>query len=311
MNLPERSGPLLCVAGLRKEFGRVVALEGLDLRLEEPGVYGFLGPNGAGKTTTFKLVAGLLRPCAGRVLIGGWDVHRNPRRALSILGVHFDAPAFYPYLSGRDNLRVISRWLGLSHEKRIDELLGLVSLSSDADRKVQEYSWGMKQRLGLAATLLSDPPLLLLDEPTNGLDPAGIADIRRLLPQMAHEERRVVVLSSHRMDEVQAICDHVTIINRGAIVGAGRPAELASDSAVVEIRCEPIEHALEVLRAAEPAARIVRTGGRHVEVTGTTQPVAQLNRLLIEAGVAVEEIAERRESLEEIFFRLTGGGADA
>ncbi len=299
--------PILHVEALQKRYGAVTALQGLDLRLDRPGVYGFLGPNGAGKTTAFKTVAGLLRPTSGRVRIGGADVHVEPREALRHLGVQFDAPAFYPYLSGRDNLQVIAHWLGRRLEMRIDALLERVGLGGAADRRVQEYSWGMKQRLGLAATLLSDPQLLLLDEPTNGLDPAGIADIRRLLPRMAHEEGRTILLASHRMGEVEQVCDHVTIIHHGAVVAAGEPAVLIAGEGAIEIRTPDAARAAELVRSAAPEATIERLSGDRLGVRGAAMTPAALNRRLLEGGVEVEEIVRRGESLEDLFFRLTGG----
>ncbi len=303
--------PMLALEGVSKRFGRLTALRDLHLAFDAPGVYGLLGPNGAGKTTTFKIIAGLLRPSAGRVRIEGIDVHRDTRDAMAHLGVQFDSPAFYPYLSGCDNLKVIAHWIGRRLDDRIGELLERVGLSRAADQAVREYSWGMKQRLGLAATLLPDPRLLLLDEPTNGLDPAGIADIRRLLPQWAGERGRIVILSSHRMGEVERMSDHVTIIHQGAIVASGRPGELAGGQAVIEIECDVADRAAELLRQQVPLVELERLGSHRLHVRGYDRPASHLNRFLIEGGVAVEQIREQRESLEEVFFRLTGGGDDA
>jgi ABC-type multidrug transport system ATPase subunit len=297
--------PILDIENLGKNFGRIRALKGINLRLERPGVCGFLGPNGAGKTTTFKLAAGLLRPTTGRVSIGGVDVGENPRAALANLGILFDTPAFYPYLSGRDNLQVISRWIGRDYSRRIAELLALVGLDQAGKRPVSGYSWGMKQRLGLAAALLADPPLLLLDEPTNGLDPAGIADVRRLLPKLAYEQGRTVMLSSHRMDEVEQICDRVAIIHQGEIVASGTPAELASGESSIEIHCPDIDSARQALAEMNGVEKVEQTGAGRLEVVAPGISAGTLNRLLIERGLVVEQVLDRRESLEEIFFRLT------
>lgn len=298
--------PVLFVDKLVKDFGRTRALAGIDITIEKPGVYGFLGPNGAGKTTTFKSIAGLLRPTSGRVLINGVDVHRETRLAVSELGIQFDGPVFYPYLSGRDNLRVAARWLGRELEDRIDKLLETVGLSGDADRATAGYSWGMKRRLGLAAALLSDPKLLLLDEPTSGLDPGGIADVRELLPRLAHGQGRSVFLSSHRMDEVEQVCDHVTIIHRGEIVAGGTPAELASDENVVEIQCEKAGAAVAILEGLANIVKAEQTAADRLEVFAPTVRASRINQFLIDQGITAEQIVVRRETLEEVFFRLTG-----
>ena len=297
---------ILNIENLAKDFGRVRALRKINLRLDRPGVYGFLGPNGAGKTTTFKLAAGLLRPTAGRVSIGGITVGKNTRAAMSSLGILFDTPAFYPYLTGRENLLVISRWIGRDCSRKISELLSLVGLDHAGKQHVSGYSWGMKQRLGLAAALLSDPALLLLDEPTNGLDPGGIADVRRLLPKLAYEQGRTVMLSSHRMDEVEQICDQVTIINQGVIIASGSPAELASGDSSIEIHCADIEAARRVLSEIDGIDAVEQTGAGRLRVVAPGIPAGTINRLLIERGVTVDQVLDRRESLEDVFFRLTG-----
>ena len=297
---------ILNIENLAKDFGRVRALRKINLRLDRPGVYGFLGPNGAGKTTTFKLAAGLLRPTAGRVSIGGITVGKNTRAAMSSLGILFDTPAFYPYLTGRENLLVISRWIGRDCSRKISELLSLVGLDHAGKQHVSGYSWGMKQRLGLAAALLSDPALLLLDEPTNGLDPGGIADVRRLLPKLAYEQGRTVMLSSHRMDEVEQICDQVTIINQGAIIASGSPAELASGDSSIEIHCADIEAARQALSEIGGIETVEQTGAGRLRVVAPGIPAGTINRLLIERGITVDQVLDRRESLEDVFFRLTG-----
>jgi ABC-2 type transport system ATP-binding protein len=301
---------ILVVENLRKEFKRVAALRGIDIVLDEPGVYGFLGPNGAGKTTTFKLISGLLRPTSGQVIVDGIDVARSPRDAMTRLGVQFDSPAFYPYLTGRDNLLTATRWLDRPvGPDRVDALLGEVGLGNAAGRKVGGYSWGMRQRLGLASALLSDPPLVLLDEPTNGLDPAGIADVRSLIPRLARDEGRTVFLSSHRMTEVEQICDHVTIIHEGAIAASGAPSELASPDPAVEVRCEDAPRAARAIDGMAGGFTVRVTSANALRVLGGATP-AEVNKRLVEQGISVEQVMTRTESLEQVFFRLTGGSGE-
>jgi ABC-2 type transport system ATP-binding protein len=301
---------MLRVEKLEKRFGRVHALKGIDIVLDSPGVYGFLGPNGAGKTTTFKLIGGLLRPTGGRILVGGVDVRAETARAVSKLGILFDQPAYYPFLTGRENLSVFNRWMGLDDSGRADQLLGMVGLGGAGGRKVGGYSWGMKRRLGIAAALLGDPAILLLDEPTNGLDPAGIADMRKLLPRLAWEEKRTVLLSSHRMEEVSQICDHVTIINGGEIAAAGTPAELSTGSPWIEIESPEADRAFSLLKESGLTDEIKRKSASVIEVLSIGRSAASINTLLVEKGLEVTGVREKRESLEDIFFRLTGGGDD-
>lgn len=297
---------ILVIENLRKEFGRLTALDGINILLDKPGVYGFLGPNGAGKTTTFKLICGLLRPTSGRVVVGGCDMRFEPQEAVAKLGVQFDAPAYYPYLTGRENLQVFDRWLGRQSENKIDNLLQVVGLVEAQNRRVGGYSWGMKQRLGLAAALLSDPALMLLDEPTNGLDPGGIADVRRLLPKLAYEQGRTILLSSHRMEEVEQICDAVTIIHQGRIVASGTPSELAAGDAEIVIRCADPAAARGVLSHLAGIREITQVGPGRLKIHAPELAASAVNKYLVENGVAVEEVTQRRESLEEVFFRLTG-----
>ena len=301
---------MLKVEKLEKRFGQVHALKGIDIVLEKPGVYGFLGPNGAGKTTMFKLIGGLLRPTSGRMLIGGIDVRAETAKAVSRLGILFDQPAYYPYLTGRENLSVFNRWMGREDQDGADRLLDMVGLGGAGGRKVGGYSWGMKRRLGIAAALLGDPSILLLDEPTNGLDPAGIADMRKLLPHLAWKEGKTVLLSSHRMEEVSQICDHVTIIDKGEIAASGTPAELSTGQPWIEIESPDVDRAVNLLQESGMANEIKRKSAAVIEVLVAGKTASAVNTFLVENGLEVTGVREKRESLEDIFFRLTGGGDD-
>src|ERR687885_1451 len=222
---------------LTKKYGpRIVAVDGVSLTVRRGEVYGFLGPNGAGKTTTLSMLLGLIRPTSGTASVLG----RSPGdpEGLARVGALVESPAFYPYLSGRDNLRVIARYAGVPKE-RVEEVFDLIDLTDRARDKFATYSLGMKQRLGVAAALLKDPELLILDEPTNGLDPAGMADMRRLVRSLG-SGRRTVFLSSHLLSEVEQICDRVGVIQHGRLVAEGTLAELRGASRLL-VRVEPIE----------------------------------------------------------------------
>jgi ABC-2 type transport system ATP-binding protein len=214
--------------GLTKKYGKHPAVVGLDLQVQQGVVFGFLGRNGAGKTTTIGMLVGLLRPTAGQAWVLGHDVHHDLRPALRRTGVLLDCPAFYPYLSGRENLWVAAQALGGDAHRRIPEVLQIVELVDRAGDRFAAYSAGMKQRLGLAAALLNDPDLLILDEPTTGLDPVGQRDIRQLIQRLAGETGKTIFLSSHQLREVEQICNWVAIIDQGRLVVQGPLAEVAA-----------------------------------------------------------------------------------
>ena len=211
--------------GLTKTFGDLVAVDHVDLRVEEGELFGFLGPNGAGKTTTISMMAGLIHPTEGQVFILGEEISPRQTAGLRHVGTLLPPPGFFPYLSGRENLRLISHLYPQVDEARVEEVLSLVGLTGAADRKTKGYSTGMKQRLGLAAALLHRPRLLILDEPTSGLDPIGMKEIRELLRRLA-DEGTTIFLSSHLLHEVEQICDRVAILNHGRVLAEGRVQEL-------------------------------------------------------------------------------------
>ena len=214
--------------GLTKCFGRLTAVHSLDLCVPHGCVFGFVGRNGAGKTTTIGMLVGLLRPSSGHAWLLGHDIAADLPVVLRRTGVLLDRPAFYPYLSGRENLWVVAQALGHGAAARIDLALEIVELVERASDRFGGYSAGMKQRLGLAAALLNEPDLLILDEPTTGLDPVGQRDTRLLIRRLAQETRKTVFLSSHQLTEVEQICDQVAIIDQGRLVAQGPLAEVAA-----------------------------------------------------------------------------------
>ncbi len=284
--------------GLTKRYGDLFAVRDLDLTVRAGEVYGFLGPNGAGKTTTLRMLLGLVRPTAGTVLLHGGN------KGVST-GALIEGPAFYPYLSGRDNLRVLARHAGVP-ARRVDVVLDLVDLAGRAGDRYGTYSLGMKQRLGVAAALLKDPRLLILDEPTNGLDPAGMADMRAMIRRLGAGGCTVLV-SSHLLGEVQQICDRVGVISRGRLVREGTVADLRG-SADLRIVAAPAEWAAERCRQLVGAGAVsVVDGGLHLAVGA--ERAGELNTALVEAGVTVSELRTVERDLEQAFFELTGGEA--
>jgi ABC-2 type transport system ATP-binding protein len=303
----------LATRGLVKRYGSRTALDGLDLTVPSGVVYGFLGPNGAGKTTTMRLLTGLLHPDAGTVEVLGRPFGRGDRKRLYEVGAIIESPSFYPYLSGRENLRALAGSGAPVAGQRIEELLDLVGLRERAGDKVSRYSLGMKQRLGIAGALLNDPRLLLLDEPGNGLDPAGIAALRETLRVLAAQGKTVFV-SSHLLSEVQQLADVAGIIAKGRLVREGTIADLLAAGGVVRVRVAATEfaQATEVL-AAFAGADAVRPRGAEpgvLEVGIDQRRSAEVNRALAEAGIYAAAI-ESGSDLESIFLELTddGGGS--
>jgi ABC-type multidrug transport system ATPase subunit len=287
--------------GLTKRYGGgVLAVDSVDLSVRRGEVYGFLGPNGAGKTTTLRMLVGLIRPTSGTAAVAGHSP--GAPAGLSRIGSLIESPGFYPYLSGRENLRVVADLNGLDRT-RVEEVLDVVELRSRAERKFGTYSTGMKQRLGVAAALLKDPELLILDEPTNGLDPQGMAEMRKLIKEIGHGDR-TVLLSSHLLGEVEQICDRVGVISKGRLVRQSTVQALLGEEGVL-VRAQPIDRAEELLtRMFGPEVISRQDGAIHLQ----TKPArsGEINRQLMNAGIGVSELRPFERSLEEVFFQLTG-----
>jgi ABC-2 type transport system ATP-binding protein len=285
---------------LGKRYGEtVVAVDRLRLRVRRGEVYGFLGPNGAGKTTTLRMLLGLVRPSSGSALVLG--AAPGSPEALAGIGALVETPAFYPFLSGRDNLRVLAQHAGVP-ETRIALALAEVELTKRAADRFQTYSLGMKQRLGIAAALLKDPELLILDEPTNGMDPAGMAEMRGFIRNLGRG-RRTVLLSSHLMTEVEQICDRVGVISRGTLVSEGTVDELRGRESLW-VRADPLDEAERLVRGLRGIEEVDRIdGGLRLATDVAAAPV--INRALVEAGIAVGELRPERASLEKVFLELT------
>jgi ABC-type multidrug transport system ATPase subunit len=294
--------PLVETRDLTKRYGRqITAVDRLNLAVRRGEVYGFLGPNGAGKTTTLRMLLGLIEPTSGAARVLG----QEPGSPASLTGVGalVESPAFYPYLSGYDNLNVVSRYAGVPR-RRIREVLETVELSGRAKDKFKKYSLGMKQRLGVAAALLKDPELLILDEPTNGLDPKGMADMRALVRELGSGER-TVLLSSHLLGEVEQICDRVGVIHKGILVAEGTIAELRGEGGLL-VRAEPFEEARQIAERLE-GVEGVRVVDGMLRLATDPGSAAEINAKLVSAGLRVSELRPAEQSLEEVFLELTGG----
>ena len=300
------SDVVLRTRGLVKRFGALTAVDQLDLEVRRGEVVGLLGPNGAGKSTTIGMILGLVRPTAGTAEVMGRDVWHERVNALAGAGAIVESPSFYPYLSGRDNLEALALIRGAGSRTRIDPLLGRVGLTARARSKYRTYSLGMKQRLGIASTLLSDPPLVILDEPANGLDPAGQKEIRELVRELAKEDHGVL-LASHLLYEVEQICDRVLVINKGKLIASGTIAEITAGAGTIEIAVIDPARAAATLRGLPGIADIQETE-HGVNVTAEPARGADVNRALAAAGIYASAIVPRKSSLEDVFLEITEDG---
>ena len=293
--------------GLVKRYGAITAVDRVDLTVEPGDVYGFLGPNGAGKTTTLRMLLGLIRPDEGEARLFGRDPQHELPEALDGVAGFVETPYFYPYLSGRKNLELLAAFDRDGGRARIDQLLDLVDLRARADDRVGGYSQGMRQRLGVASSLVRNPRLLLLDEPTNGLDPGGMRDMRRLVSRLSGEGI-TVLLSSHLLYEVEELCNRVAIIRTGRIVYEGALAELRASAGANRYRLRTTDDGLARLTLLEhTSARDVALDGGELTFSAAEDEVAAISRALVGAGLGITALVPEQHSLESLFFELTEG----
>ena len=291
---------MITTSGLTKRFGPIVAVDGIDLRVDEGDIYGFLGANGSGKTTTVRLLLGLVLATSGAVELLGQPMPKAARRVLPQVGALVEGPAAYGHLSGRVNLSLLDA-AGAggdrrTRQRRIDEVLEQVGLADVGRRPVRGYSLGMRQRLGLAAALLRTPRLLVLDEPTNGLDPQGIREIRELLLEL-HRRGSTIFLSSHLLAEVEQMCTRVGVLDRGRLALQQELAVLRAPTGRTVVRTPDVDIAHAMLDG-----RSERVGDRLL--VRAADPAA-LNAELVRAGVRVAEFGPERRSLEEVVLAAT------
>jgi len=290
-----------------KRYGTLTALDAISMAVAQGEVYGVLGPNGAGKTTFLRMLFGLIRPDAGTLVVLGRSWSTDGVRTLDDVAGFIESPKFYPYLSGRKNLELLGRLDGLLVTDTIDEVLDIVDLASRARDKVGGYSFGMRQRLGVAASLLRSPRLLILDEPANGLDPAGIRDMRALVKRLAHSGL-TVLLSSHDMGEVEEICDNVTVMRSGTVMYHGTIATLREQAPDPAHRLRTSDDLRSIgLATNHPRIAVIEADGV-LAVRGSQEEVDMYIADLVANGVALRGLTIDETPLEELFFMLTEPG---
>ncbi len=290
--------------GLTKRYGALTAVDAISMQVAQGEVYGVLGPNGAGKTTFLRMLFGLIRPDAGTLEVFGRTWARDGTAALEGVAGFIESPRFYPYLSGRRNLQLLAGLDGGSGNDHIDDVLGVVDLAGREGDKVAGYSFGMRQRLGVAASLLRDPRLLVLDEPANGLDPAGIRDMRALVKRLAGSGL-TVLLSSHDMDEVEEICDNVTIMKRGSVAYHGTIADLRRQAPPQAHLLHTADNQTAQRLAQDLPGLAVALAGDQLAVRGDQAAIDHYVAQLVHAGVAIRSLTLGEAPLEALFFMLT------
>jgi len=290
---------------LTKEFKKEIAVSNLDLKIPKGEIYGFLGSNGAGKTTTIRMLLGLMRPTSGSVKLFDKDLESNRKYILRRVGSLVENPSYYPHLTAYENLEAIRKILNVS-KQRIDLVLQLVSLQDTANKKVKSFSLGMKQRLGIAASLLHEPELLILDEPTNGLDPSGIIEMRRLIQDLSKKYGITVIISSHLLSEIDQIATQVGIISKGKMI---------FQDSIEKMRTYAKKNVLFKVNDSKTAWKTLLANGQNVDLiedrislyVDDDEQVAMIINYLVQQGFSIYRVEEKRQSLENIFLEMTEG----
>lgn len=296
---------VITTKALTKRYKTVTAVNNLDLEIPKGSIFGFLGPNGAGKTTTIRILLGLVAPTSGQATILGHDIVKGRSEISKKVGAIIETPAFYQHLSGIDNLKVFMQSSNLLvNRSRIDQLIEMVGLKGRERENVKNYSLGMRQRLGIAATLLVDPLILFLDEPTNGLDPAGTVEMRNLIKSLG-EQGHTIFLSSHLLNEVEQICTDVMIVQKGEKKLLGKMDELLSQSQGFAIQATPLDLAYSILKR-HCNADITIEDTEWLLIKKERAEIPDMLRILIENKIDIYQVQERRNSLEDLFLELTG-----
>lgn len=292
--------------GLQKQFGRLKAVDGVNFTVNRGDIYGFLGPNGSGKSTTIRMMLGLIKPNGGEVKLFGQTMNRSNFRLLGKVGALIERPDFYNYLSAEKNLQLLARYSNLpKDENRITEVLEMVGLRDRASSKVRTFSQGMKQRLGIAQTLLHNPELIILDEPLNGLDPQGIKDVRDLLFTLNQEMGKTLIISSHILREMELVANRMLVINHGKVVVEGEVKSLLKNSNVkIILMTDDAAKTITLLKKAYPQLNPEQNKLNEIIFQTPFEEVPKINQLLVESGVSVYQL-NALNSLEDYFLSIT------
>ncbi|WP_025642018.1 ABC transporter ATP-binding protein [Schnuerera ultunensis] len=290
--------------GLTKDFGKLASVKDVNLKVRKGALYGFLGPNGAGKSTTIRMLLDLMKPTKGKVYLFNKDIGSHRMEILRKVGAMVESPSYYENLTAYENLEIIRKILQID-KKEIDKALEIVNLFKWKNKRVKNFSLGMKQRLGIAQALMGNRELLILDEPTNGLDPAGVREIRNLIISLPEITGATVLISSHILSEIELIADHVGIIHRGNLLFQGTIEELkAKGNLEIAIRAQPL---LEAEKFLKRKGYVVENREGKLYISKGKINIEELNKTLVLEGYGVSHLSENKKNLEEVFLELTGG----
>jgi len=295
------------IRSLCKSFGQFKAVYNLDLTVNKGDIYGFLGPNGAGKSTTIRMLMSLITPTSGSISVFGKPLTTHRNHILAGIGAIVEKPDFYLYLTAEENLRILGKLNSIDlSSKQIHRSLDQVGLLDRANSKVKTFSYGMKQRLGIAQALLHDPELIVLDEPTNGLDPVGVKEIRELILKLRTEQQKTIFLSSHILPEVELIANRMVIINKGSAVIEGSVSELLNSGMLtVNFSIDDAVKAKTVLKESQFASSVLGfSADSNVHIKLSKERIAECTSFLVDHGIGIDGISSTR-SLEEYFLSIT------
>lgn len=293
---------------LTKFYGEQKALADINIHVKQGSIYGLLGRNGAGKSTLMKILLGLTSASEGETFIFGMNVKKELHKILPRVGNLIETPGFYPNLTGYENLKLFARMLGVTKKNAIEEALTLVGLNNENKKLFSEYSLGMKQRLAIALAVMHDPELLILDEPINGLDPIGIAEVRKLIRSLSEERRKTILISSHILSEISLVADDIGIIDHGTLLEESSLEELENKNKVsIQFQLSDVGQASIILQEVFKTDNFKISGKENIEVYDTNLPIAKMNKAFVESGIDVHKAYLFEESLEDYFKKITGG----
>ena len=293
---------------LTKFYGEQKALADINIHVKQGSIYGLLGRNGAGKSTLMKILLGLTSASEGETFIFGMNVKKDLHKILPRVGNLIETPGFYPNLTGYENLKLFARMRGVTKKNAIEEALTLVGLNNENKKLFSEYSLGMKQRLAIALAVMHDPELLILDEPINGLDPIGIAEVRKLIRSLSEERRKTILISSHILSEIALVADDIGIIDHGTLLEESSLEELENKNKVsIQFQLSDVGQASIILQEVFKTDNFKISGKENIEVYDTNLPIAKMNKVFVESGIDVHKAYLFEESLEDYFKKITGG----
>lgn len=294
--------------GLTKQYGMQKSVAELNLHVRKGRIYGLLGRNGAGKTTTMKMLLGLTKPTSGEIKIWGKELIDNKKKILPRIGSLIEAPGFYPNLTATENLRIFAILRGIPNKNSIQRALDLVGLPYNDKKLFSQYSLGTKQRLAIALAIMHDPELLILDEPINGLDPIGIAEIRKFIRELCHRHGKTILISSHILSEISLLADDIGIINEGILLEEASLSELEERSSKhIHFIVSDTTNAAKILEHTFKENQFIVQDNNNLKIQRISVPISDLVSAFVKNGIDVTEVHTVEESLEDYFKRITGG----